>query len=372
MTSIRTAAGTAGADPAATNTATGTSAHINTAAADGVPSKAAPQLRELVFGAARAAAVRAAASLGVADALGERPATVAELATAVGAEPERLGRLLRSLACCGVFAETGDGRIAHTEMSRLLREDAPDSLKYICLWCTEPWTWETWPRLDTAVRSDTIAFNDIHGKDFFTYLHEDAPASARVFDKAMTTSSRQSAVELADFLDLDGAKEVADIGGGQGHVVASLLEKHPKLRGTLLDLPQVVANADPRLRDGGPLAARARLVPGDCRREVPVQADLYIIKNILEWDDESTRRTLANVVAAARPGARVLVIENLLDNSPSMRFTTAMDLFLLLNVGGRKHSSDSLVTRMTEAGLSVTGISPVNPYLHAFDSRVAA
>lgn len=125
MTSVRTAA----TDPAATNSVTGT----HTASADGVPSKAAPQLRELVFGAARAAAVRAAASLGVADALGERPATVAELATAVGAEPERLGRLLRSLACCGVFAETEDGRIAHTEMSRLLREDAPDSLKYICL-----------------------------------------------------------------------------------------------------------------------------------------------------------------------------------------------------------------------------------------------
>jgi hypothetical protein len=66
----------------------------------------------------------------------------------------------------------------------------------------------------------------------------------------------------------------------------------------------------------------------------------------------------------------VLVIENLVDDSVSMRFTTAMDLLLLLNVGGQKHTRESLVTRMTEAGLEVGDVRPVNPYLHAFDSTV--
>jgi SAM-dependent methyltransferase len=186
----------------------------------------------------------------------------------------------------------------------------------------------------------------------------------------MTQSSRQSAREIAGFLDLTGVSDVADIGGGQGHVLAELLEKHPDVRGILLDLPRVVAGADPRLREGGALAPRVRLVPGDCRREVPAQVDMYIIKNILEWDDESTRMTLRNVVAAARPGARVVVIENLVDDSPSVKFTTAMDLLLLLNVGGRKHTRESLVTRMQEAGLRIGEIRPVNAYLHAFQSIV--
>jgi hypothetical protein len=334
------------------------------------PPQPAMELREIVFGAARAAAVRAAARLGVADALGETPATVDDLAAAVGCAPRPLRRLLRALTCYGVFAEAGDGRYAHTPMSRLLRDDAPDSLRHIALWCTEPWTWEVWPRLDEAVRSGKEVFTGLHGKGFFEHLHEDAPASAEVFDKAMTRSSTQSARDIAEHLDLTGVSSVADIGGGQGHVLAALLEKHPRLSGTLLDLPKVVANADPRLRDGGALAGRVRLVPGDCRREIPVRADLYIIKNILEWDDDSTRRTLGNVVAAARPGARVLVIENLVDDSLSMRFTTAMDLLLLLNVGGQKHTGDSLVARMTEAGLAVGDIRAVNPYLHAFHARV--
>ncbi|WP_030396308.1 methyltransferase [Kitasatospora purpeofusca] len=332
--------------------------------------QAAMRLRELVFGAACAAAVRAAARLGVADALGDTPTPVTDLAAELGTEPRQLRRLMRALTCYGIFEELDGDRFTHTDMSRLLREDAPNSLRYISLWCTEPWTWEAWPKLDEAVRSGRNVFPELFGKEFFDYLHSDAGESARVFDKAMTTSSRQSAADFAAYLDLTGIDSVVDIGGGQGHVLASLLEKHPALHGTLLDLPKVVAGADARLREGGAFADRARLVPGDCREAIPVVADLYIIKNILEWDDASTRRTLANVVAAARPGARVVVVENLVDDSPSMRFTTAMDLMLMLNVGGAKHSEASMVRLMTEAGLEVREVRAVNPYLHAFEAVV--
>ncbi|MFD8738322.1 methyltransferase [Streptomyces sp. NPDC059618] len=331
---------------------------------------ASMQLRELVFGAARAAAVRAAARLGVADALDDVPMSADELAAAVKTQPGTLRRLLRALSCQGVFTERPDGTFAHTEMSRLLREDDPNSLRYIALWCTEPWTWNVWPQLDEAVRSGQGVFENVYGKEFFPYLNEDAPESAHVFNRAMTTSSSQSAQDVAKLLDLRGVQSVADIGGGQGHVVASLLEKHPALHGTLLDLPGVVENADPRLREGGALAGRVRIVAGDCREDIPVQADVYIIKNILEWDDESTRRALANVRAAARPGARVVVIENLVDDTPSMRFTTAMDLLLLLNVGGAKHTRQSMIDRLTAAGLVIGEIRPVNPYLHAFECTV--
>jgi len=329
------------------------------------------RLRELVFGAACAAALRAAARLGVADALGDSPMTVQDLAAAVKTEPKPLLRLLRALSCYGVFAEQPDGTVAHTDLSRLLREDDPHSLRAIALWCTEPWTWDAWPKLDEAVRSGRNVVQDLYGKEFFHYLNEDAPESADVFNRAMTTSSVQSARDVAELLDLSGSTSVADIGGGQGHVVASLLEKYPSMHGTLLDLPRVVENADARLRPGGSLADRVDIVGGDCREAVPVRADVYVIKNILEWDDESTARTLRNVREAGGPGTRVVVIENLVDDTPSMRFSTAMDLLLLLNVGGAKHTTDSMVSRLTAAGLVIDDISPVNPYLHAFDCHVS-
>ncbi|MGW5196487.1 methyltransferase [Streptomyces spiralis] len=330
------------------------------------------RLRELAFGAACAAALRAAARLGVADALGDTPAAVEDLAAAVKTEPKPLRRLLRALTCYGVFTERPDGTFAHTDMSRLLREDDPHSLRNICLWCTEPWTWDAWPKLDEAVRTGRNVVEDLYGKEFFVYLNEDAPESADVFNRAMTTSSKQSARDVAELLDLSGAASVADIGGGQGHVVACLLEKYPHMHGTLMDLPRVVDHADPRLLPGGALADRVSIVAGDCREAVPVRADAYIIKNILEWDDASTARCLHNVMEAGGPKARVVVIENLVDDTPSMRFSTAMDLLLLLNVGGAKHTTESMVSRLEAAGLVIDDISPVNPYLHAFDCTVPA
>ena len=104
-------------------------------------------------------------------------------------EPAPLRRLLRALSCYGVFAENADGMFVHTDMSRLLREDDPQSLRYIALWCTEPWTWGVWPQLDEAVRTGSMSSRRCTARSSSTYLHEDAPESAHVFNRAMTTSS---------------------------------------------------------------------------------------------------------------------------------------------------------------------------------------
>jgi hypothetical protein len=47
-----------------------------------------------------------------------------------------------------------------------------------------------------------------------------------------------------------------------------------------------------------------------------------------------------------------------------------MDLLLLLNVGGAKHTRQSMVDRLTDAGLVIGEIRPVNAYLHAFECTV--
>lgn len=329
------------------------------------------ELRELFLAAAWPAAIRAAARLGVADALGDTPATVERLARQTGTDPHALRRLLRALSQRGVFVAEADGRFSHSETSRLLRDGMPRGLRHMALWATEPWTWEVWPRLEAAVRSGGDVFHALHDKDFFAYLHEDAPDSARVFDLAMTQASTLSARQLSAVLDLTGVDTLVDVAGGQGRTLATLLENGPGVRGVLFDLPSVVADPDPRLTGDGPLAGRCKLVAGDCRAGVPVEADLYLLKNVLEWDDDSTVTTLRNVVEHARPGARVVIVENLVDAGAEAGFTAAMDLLLLLNVGGKKHTRADLLALVERAGLVVEEIRPVNAYLHMIVARAA-
>lgn len=329
------------------------------------------RLRELGMSLGFAGALRAAINLGVPDAVGDEPMEVTELAASVGAEAETLDRLLRALTSHGVFEETADRSYAHTAESRLLRKDASTGVRYMVLWASAPWTWQAWPRLDEAVRTNKPVFPDIYGKEFFAYLEEEDAESAQVFNQAMTQSSALTSEAVADALDLSGVRTVADIGGGQGHLLRTLLERHPEVSGVLFDLETVVSNADEALRDGGALAGRSRVVGGDCRHEIPVEADLYIFKNVLEWDDDSTYAALRSVVSAASPGARVALVQNLIEDSSEMKVTTTMDLFLLLNVGGRKHTRRSLAELMERAGIRLDEVRPVTgTSLHVIEGTV--
>lgn len=325
-------------------------------------------LMEHALSAACAASVRAAVTLGLPEALGDTPATADELATAVGAHPAALRRLLRALTSYGVFAEETEDAFVHTEKSRALREDSPDSIKYLVLWCTEPWLWELWGNLDESVRTGGEVFTRAHGRTFYEQLHTAWPESARTFARAMTEQTRWSANAIADMLPMTGAGTIADVGGGQGLVLGTLLERHPTLRGFLLDLPDVVANADARLHPGGELAHRVRLVPGDCLKDIPVEADTYLFKNILGVNDDDSVLILRNAVRAARPGARMIIVENFVDDGPGKRLAAALDLRMLLVIGGQKHTRAGLLSIAERAGLTVRRVRPVDSTLHMIEA----
>jgi C-methyltransferase len=331
----------------------------------------ATRVREIAMSLGFAAQIRAAAKLGVADALGTDGATAAELAAAIDADPPTLDRLLRALTAHGVFAEVEPGRFVHSDLSRMLREDHPRSMRYIVLWASAPWTWAAWPRLDDAVRTGKSVFSDIYGQEFFDYLKENDPTSAEVFNRAMTQSSRLTSDLVAAALDLGTARTVVDVGGGEGHLIATLLRRHKALTGTLVDLPKVVTGALPELQPGGALAERCQIVGGDCRESLPAGSDLYVFKNVLEWDDESSVAALRNAASAAGPGGRVVLVQNLIEDSAEFKVTTTMDLFLLLNVGGRKHTRHSLAGLFAQAGLRLTAVDPVpGTSLHVVDAAV--
>lgn len=327
-------------------------------------------LREISLASAAPAALRAAILAGVPEEIGDVPVPVGQLAAALNVNADVLGRLLLNLEQYGVFTRTPEG-YAHTATSRLLREEHPSSLKYWVLWVTEPWTWELWPHLEDAVRrTGQGLFENKYGTDFFSHLHNEWKNSTEVFNRSQTELSRLTSAALAEALDLSGFRTIADVGGGRGYTLSTLLEKNPHLHGTLVDLPAAVANPDPRLRPGGSLASRSRVLEGDCLKEIPVEADVYLFKSILEWDDERTVRALRNAIRAGRPDSRVLVATNLVDDSPEIRYATGIDLLFLLNTNGKRHTRDGITTLFGKAGLEVDSVSAVKPLLHVVEGFI--
>ncbi|WP_432840328.1 methyltransferase [Dactylosporangium sp. CA-092794] len=333
--------------------------------------RAAMRLHELANSLGVAAAVQAAAQLGIADSLGEQPVPVADLARAVGADEGVLHRLMRALAHHGVFRDAGQHRYAHTELSRLLRTDAPGSRRDMVLLAGMPWAWEVWPRLGDAVRTGKAVFPAIYGKDQFRYLSEDAPDAAAVFNRAMTNGSVITGRAVADTLDVADVRTVADIGGGHGLVLRHLLERHQRLSGVLMDLPSVVAGAEAALRPGGGLAGRCRIVGGDCRAEVPFVADLYLLKHVLHmWDDDQAAAALSAIARSAPSGARVVVVEQLVDASPEPGIAAVIDLLMLLNMGGKERTRDDFAALFERCGLRPAGVTATPSMVHLIEAVV--
>lgn len=335
------------------------------------PDSAPLRLHALSYSLGLTAAVTAAARLGLADVLGEEPLSLAELAERAGAQREPLGQLMLALACHGVFRVTADGAYAHSEMSRLLRSDEPGSRRAMALLAGAPFAWRIWGRLDEAVRSGTHVFRDTYGKELFAHLHEDEPELGELFGRAMAKNGEATAAAVTRALDLAETATVADIGGGHGTLLKAVLETRPAVQGVLFDLPEVTARAHPELAGPGSLADRCRIVSGDCHQDVPVTADVYVLKGVLHmWNDDTAVEVLRRIGRHAPAGARIVVAEQILDVAESAHVASVMNLLMLVSQGGRERTTGEFEELFARAGLTFRGVTPTGSVVHLLEAVV--
>ena len=93
-----------------------------------------------------------------------------------------------------------------------------------------------------------------------------------------------------------------DVGGGHGRLLATILERNPRLRGILFDQPHVIEGARPTL-DAAGVADRCELVGGSFFEAVPTGGDAYILRNIIhDWEDDQAVAILTNCRRAMADG----------------------------------------------------------------------
>jgi hypothetical protein len=157
---------------------------------------------------------------------------------------------------------------------------------------------------------------------------------------------------------------VADIGGGQGILLAAILRAHPHLHGILFDLAEVAGGASGVLEAAG-VADRCETVTGDFFQAVPAGADACLMANVLhDWDDAQSVRILTNCRQAMARGGRVLIVERLIPGDPAAALPVLVsDLNMLIVTGGKERTNAEYGELLAAAGLSQGAILPVaSPY----------
>jgi hypothetical protein len=303
--------------------------------------------------------VHVAAGIRLADALGDTPTPVPELARVTGTNAGALDLVVRLLSAYDVFRVDG-GLVTHTEMSRLLRADHPESLRDFVRMIGLPVNWRAAENLEHAVRTGEAAMLQHVPAGVWSHYAEH-PEDARVFDASMASRASLMIPAVRAAYDFRRFHILVDVGGGLGHLLNAVLPDAPDTRGVVFDLPHVVEAA----RAASP-HPRLSFHAGDFLSESLPAADGYILMEVLHnWPDERADQIIAAIRRAAPRDARLLVMEIVPKDGLGPAWAKTLDIVMLAHFGGRqrtraeyqalleRHSLELLREVETGSGLSI-------------------
>lgn len=335
---------------------TSSSPGVETKRASTPSSEDVARLRAIITQYFLSRALYAAASLDVADALAGGARRIEALASAVGAHPQSLYRVLRALAASGIFHEERDGRFSNTALSELLRSDVPGSLRDLVLLFGDETSWRSWEDILHAVRTGEAPFEHVYGEKFFDYL-QTHPDTAAMFDRAMASASSSTNAAVVAAYDFSGLGTLVDVGGGSGAALCSILEATPELRGVVFDLPHVEQRAREFIA-ARKLSARCSFEAGSFFDAVPSGAGGYFMKHILhDWGDADCAKILAACRKAMGAKARLLICERIVPSGNEPSPAKLIDLHMMMtNHGGRERTEAEYRELLGAAGLRLARV----------------
>jgi hypothetical protein len=265
---------------------------------------------------------------------------VGDLAAAAGCDRDALHALLGYLVSKGMFHEVSPGRFACDQAAEQLAQ----ARQFLDLDGIGGRMAHTWGTMLTYVRTGKSGYQDVFGRPFWEDLaaHPEVAAS---FDALMGPAGHG----VPDFdIELTGGwdriRSIVDVGGGTGALLASLLRRHPRVRGTLVDFPQTVARADL-----GEVADRVTLSGQSFFDPLPAGSDLYLLKSVLnDWPDAETNTILSRCAEAIGPAGAVVILGGVApDDAPR---SLAIDMLV---AGGKTSPITQFRDQAAQAGLAV-------------------
>ena len=310
----------------------------------------------MAFGYAVSRCVYYAAKLGIADLLAPGSRSAADLAAATKTNEDALYRTLRAMASTGMFTEIEPRVFALTPLAEPLRSDAADSIRAMVLFLGDHVHASVYGQMGYTLETGNRAFDHVFGQVPFEYLSSH-PEDAKIFDDAMTAHSASQNGPIVQAYDFGQFGTIADIGGGNGHLLAAILEAFPKTRGILFDLPLTIERA--KAKSLLP-AGRCEFAAGSFFEQVP-PADAYVMKHIIhDWDDDPARQILAACRRGIRPNGKLLIAEMILPGMNEPGFAKLLDIEMLLIPGGRERTAGEYSALLASAGFRLTRVVPTH------------
>lgn len=289
---------------------------------------------------------RGVAQLKLADHLAGEPRTAAELAGALGAHPPSVERLLRACVPHGIVELVEPDRYTLTDMGQLLRSDVP-SLRDFTIAVNGPGMTRAWEFLPDVVMTGEPATAKAWGVDHWEFYAAN-PEEGRHYARTFHSLTVEAAEVIVGSYDFTRFSRIVDVGGCPGTLTSRIAQAAPEASTVLFELGWAIPHSRELLEERGHADA-VEFVEGDFLDKVPAGADLYVVKSILsDLDDGAAARLLSNCAAAAAEGGRILLVDWVMTDEPSIVHATDVEFMVL--TGGRARRMEEYEALLVEAG----------------------
>jgi predicted transcriptional regulator len=308
---------------------------------------------DLIIGRWRSQILYAGVKLGVFEYVSSQPKNASEIAKVLNLDYNLAYRLLRALGSLGLLREGVNRDFTITPQGEFLRKDNPKTLRGIALLEEGPEHYALWKHLPTMIKDGKQnAFPREYGQKLFEFTDSN-PLYREVFNQAMSSYSSIQTAWVTDALEgynFSNVNTVCDVGGGQGHLLCSLLVKYPHLKGTVIELDSVIKNNDLLWDEKMGVKDRCNYVGGNMFSKVPA-ADAYIMKMILhDWSDDECVKILSNIYNAASENGRILIAEHLVPGPEEPHFSKLFDIHMMCVATGKERTVEEYADLLKKTG----------------------
>nr|WTA64391.1 methyltransferase [Micromonospora sp. NBC_00855] len=298
-------------------------------------------------------AVTLAFRLGVLEAIAHEELTAEQVAGKTDLDPRGTAFLLDCLDCLGYVSRAGD-RYAATETTRELLPMITMGIPYF-----EKIVFTDWANLEDRLHGDlTLPFASDQPRTPRWLARE-----WRVFQDGMVALTNMNIDEVLERVPVpDPSGHLLDLGGGYGLYSIALCRRHPQLRATIFEIPEMQRLADRAIAESA-MADRIDFRAGDFFTDDLGSTSMALLFNVIHSKSHTQNRELvARTAAALRPGGLLVILDQF--PAPELgpigrSFGAMMALSMFNSVGQQTYPLDEVRDWLTDAGLVDVEFQPV-------------
>ncbi|KAL6838575.1 hypothetical protein ACP4OV_031631 [Aristida adscensionis] len=337
------------------------------------------ELWHTTFGYMKSMALKSALDLRIADAIHHHggAATLPQIVSWVTLHPSKVSclcRLMRVLTVTGIFSVVDDERPAGddadagqhvvyglTPASRLLvgaRSVAPFLTLMLDGVFVSPFLGlGAWLRRRAPPDQPSL-FETKHGQAVWDFAAQN-PGFATLANEGMVSdSSFVMDIVVNECGDVfRGVSSLVDVAGGLGGATQAIANAFPHVKCSVLDLPNVVADA--------PVSSNVKYVAGDMFESIPPANAIFLKWVLHDWGEPECVKILKNCRRAIPPkeaGGKVIILDMVVgagSSNPKHKETQVLfDLFIMF-INGIERDEQEWKKIIFEAGFSDYKIIPV-------------